>query len=39
MQPKNVMLLGFINKAVEYIDRTVGEEMPNERLAGLKISI
>lgn len=35
MKPKNVMLLGFINRAVEYIDRHMDEE-PDARLAELK---
>lgn len=36
MQAKNVMLLGFINKAVEYLDKNFDDETPNSRLAGLK---
>ena len=35
MKPKNVMLLGFVNKAVEYLDKHMDEE-PDTRLAELK---
>ena len=35
MKPKNVMLLGFVNRAVEYLDKHMDEE-PNARLAELK---
>ena len=35
MKPKNVMLLGFVNKAVDYLDRHMDEE-PDARLAELK---
>lgn len=35
MKPKNVMLLGFINRAVEYLDNHMDEE-PDSRLAELK---
>jgi len=35
VRPKNVMLLGFINRAVEYLDKHMDEE-PNTRLAELK---
>ena len=35
MKPKNVMLLGFVNKAVEYLDKHMDEE-PDKRLAELK---
>lgn len=35
MKPKNVMLLGFVNRAVEYLDRHMDEE-PDTRLAELK---
>lgn len=35
MKPKNIMLLGFVNKAVEYLDKHMDEE-PNARLAELK---
>ena len=26
MKPKNIMLLGFVNKAVDYLDRHMDEE-------------
>ncbi len=35
MKPKNIMLLGFVNRAVEYIDKHMDEE-PDARLAELK---
>lgn len=35
MKPKNVMLLGFVNKAVDYLDKHMDEE-PDTRLAELK---
>ena len=35
MKPKNVMLLGFVNKAVDYLNRHMDEE-PDTRLAELK---
>lgn len=35
MKPKNIMLLGFVNRAVEYLDRHMDEE-PDTRLAELK---
>ena len=35
MKPKNVMLLGFINRAVNYIDQHMDDE-PNTRLTELK---
>ena len=35
MKPKNVMLLGFVNRAVEYLDKHMDEE-PDTRLAQLK---
>lgn len=35
MKPKNIMLLGFVNKAVDYLDRHMDEE-PDTRLAELK---
>lgn len=35
MRPKYVMLLGFVNKAVEYLDKHMDEE-PDTRLAELK---
>lgn len=35
MKPKNIMLLGFVNKAVDYLDKHMDEE-PNARLAELK---
>ena len=35
MKPKNIMLLGFVNKAVEYLDKYMDEE-PNTRLTELK---
>lgn len=35
MKPKNVMLLGFINRAVEYLDNHM-DEQPDSRLAELK---
>ena len=35
MKPKNVMLLGFVNRAVEYLDKHMDEE-PDTRLAELK---
>ena len=35
MKPKNIMLLGFVNKAVDYLDRHMDEE-PDARLAELK---
>lgn len=36
MQPKNVMLLGFVNKAAEYLDQNLEEEANNSKLATLK---
>ena len=35
MKPKNVMLLGFVNRAIEYLDKHMDEE-PNTRLSQLK---
>ena len=35
MKPKNVMLLGFVNKAVDYLNKHMDEE-PDTRLAELK---
>ena len=35
MKPNNVMLLGFVNKAIEYLDKHMDEE-PNTRLSQLK---
>lgn len=35
MKPKNVMLLGFVNRAVEFLDKHMDEE-PDKRLAELK---
>lgn len=36
MKPKNVMLLGFVNRAVEYLDKHIDDENPNDRLTELK---
>lgn len=36
MKPKNVMLLGFVNKAVEYLDRHLDDKTPDAKLAELK---
>lgn len=35
MKPKNIMLLGFVNKAVDYLEKHMDEE-PDTRLAELK---
>lgn len=35
MQPKNIMLLGFVNKAVEFLDQNIEDET-NRKLANLK---
>jgi len=36
MKPKNVMLLGFVNKAVEYLDKHLDDDTPDSRLSELK---
>ena len=36
MKPKNVMLLGFVNKAVEYLDRHLDDKTPDAKLMELK---
>lgn len=36
MKPKNVMLLGFVNRAVEYLDKHIDNEADNEKLTELK---
>ena len=36
MEPKNVMLLGFVNKAVEYLDKHIDDEKMSASLTELK---
>lgn len=36
MKPKNVMLLGFVNRAVEYLDKHIDNDADNEKLTELK---
>jgi len=36
LKPKNIVLLGFVNKAVEYLDEHMDEETPDYKLSKLK---